>query len=193
MKQFGRLRRFFNIVYTYICYGRSLKHIGKSVIIRSPLQIKQKKRISIFDYTTIGYKVWLGATPSTSFDSCFLEIGSRCSIGNFNHIYATKCIIIEDSVLTADKVYISDNIHGYEDVSKPVIEQKIIQKNKVVIGSGSWIGENVAIIGASVGKNSIIGANSVVTRDIPDYCVAVGAPAKVVKRYNFEKKEWIKV
>jgi acetyltransferase-like isoleucine patch superfamily enzyme len=61
-----------------------------------------------------------------------------------------------------------------------------------MIGDGAWLGENVCVIGASVGKQSVVGANSVVMQDIPDYCVAVGTPAKIIKRYSFEKKEWLR-
>ena len=122
-----------------------------------------------------------------------LIISDKCVLGHFNHIYATSEIIFEDSVLTADKVYISDNLHSYADLSKPIIEQPIKQLKRIRIGEGSWIGENVCIIGASIGKHCTIGANSVVTHDIPDYCVAVGAPARVIKRYNFETQQWEKV
>ena len=74
----------------------------------------------------------------------------------------------------------------------PVKYQPIKQLNEVYIGDGCWIGENVCIIGASIGKNSVIGANAVVMKDIPDYCVAVGAPARVIKKYDFDLQEWIK-
>ena len=114
-------------------------------------------------------------------------------IGNFNHIYSTHSIILHKDVLTADKVYISDNIHGYEDINIPIRKQPIVQKKEVEIGEGSWLGENVCVIGAKIGKHCVIGANSVVTKDIPDNCLAVGSPARVIKKYNFEKKEWIKV
>ena len=95
--------------------------------------------------------------------------------------------------MTADKVYISDNLHGYEDIHTPIHRQPIVQNGTVEIGEGSWLGENVCVIGANVGKHCVIGANSVVTRNIPDYSVAVGVPARVVKRYNFETKLWEKV
>ena len=75
----------------------------------------------------------------------------------------------------------------------PIKEQGIIQKKDVYIGDGSWLGENVCVIGASIGQHCVIGANSVVTKDIPDYSVAVGSPAKVIKRYNPETKQWGKV
>lgn len=64
----------------------------------------------------------------------------------------------------------------------------------VYIGFGTWLGTNVVIADARhIGHNCVIGANSVVTSDIPDYCVAVGIPAKVIKKYDFKKKSWIKV
>lgn len=188
-----RYKRILYILKTKLLYGSRMKHLGKSVVIISPLKIFKKERVSIGDYTVIGYKAWLGATPSTGCKSCELVIGANCAIGNFNHIYATQSIKIGDSVLTADKVYISDNIHGYEDISRPVLSQKVVQKKPVEIGDGSWIGENVCIIGASVGKHCIIGANAVVTHDIPDYSIAVGSPAKVVKFYNFEKESWERI
>ena len=68
-----------------------------------------------------------------------------------------------------------------------------MQNGKVRIGSGSWIGENACILGVIIGKQCVIGANSVVTKDIPDYSVAVGIPAKVIKKYNFETQQWERV
>ena len=65
----------------------------------------------------------------------------------------------------------------------------MIFKNNVVVGESTWLGENVCVIGASVGKHSIVGANSVVTSDIPDYSIAVGAPAKVIKQYNHQTNQ----
>src|SRR5690606_32270085 len=106
--------------------------------------------------------------------------------GNFSHLYATGLVDIGNNVLIADKVYISDNLHSYEDVNIPIWKQPIKQLREVRIGNNSWIGENVCIIGANVGNHCVIGANSVVTKDIPDYCIAVGTPAKIIKRYCFE-------
>jgi len=63
----------------------------------------------------------------------------------------------------------------------------------VSIGDGSWIGENVCIVGATIGKNCVIGANSVVTKNIPDFCVAVGIPARIIKRYDLNKCAWIRI
>jgi acetyltransferase-like isoleucine patch superfamily enzyme len=174
-------------------YSFTFRHYGSKSLILRPLQIDGKENISIGDHVVVGEQSWLAAMPLTNNEHPQLKIGNKCVLGHFNHIYATSEIVIEDSVLTADKVYISDNLHSYADLSKPIIEQPIKQLEKIRIGEGSWIGENVCIIGASIGKHCTIGANSVVTHDIPDYSVAVGAPARVIKRYNFETKQWEKV
>lgn len=93
-------------------------------------------------------------------------------------------------MLTADRVYISDNLHGYINPFVPIIDQPIKQVSTVKIGEGSWLGVGVAVIGANIGKHCVIGSNAVVTKDIPDYSVAVGVPAKVIKRYNFATEKW---
>jgi acetyltransferase-like isoleucine patch superfamily enzyme len=173
-------------------YKRILKKYSFNAAIISPLGIDGSKNISIGKGVTIAYKTWLAALPLTGEKKCELIIKDGAVIGHFNHIYATKSIIIEENALTADRVYISDNLHDYTDPKVPIRKQKIIQKNPVVIGAGSWLGEHVCVIGASVGRNSVVGANSVVTKSIPDYCVAVGIPARIIKRYNFETNKWEK-
>ena len=168
------------------------KRFGWHSVLHSPLHIDGADNISIGDRCTIQYKTWLAAMPLTGHEPQLI-IDDGCVIGHFNHIYATKSVVLHKNVLTADKVYISDNLHGYEDVNIPIKDQPIIQNGEVEIGEGSWLGENVCVLGAKIGKHCVIGSNSVVTRDIPDYSVAVGAPAKVIKQYDFDKKEWIKV
>ena len=180
-------------LFSVCLYPFEFKRIGKHSKIVSPLRIDGKRFISVGDHVEIQYKTWLACVPLTGVDVPVLCIGDGTIIGNFNHIYATKNITIGKNVLTADKVYISDNSHSFDDPTIPIMHQQIKQLNEVFIGDGSWIGENVCIIGASVGKHSIIGANSVVTKDIPDYSIAVGSPAIVIKQYSFEKKEWIKI
>ncbi|MBL0145317.1 MAG: acyltransferase [Chitinophagaceae bacterium] len=176
----------------YFYYKTKFKQFGYGSSLRSPLNINCAQNISIGKSTAIGYKAWLAAVPLTNSTTAALIIGNHCSIGNFNHIYATQKIVMEDGVLTADKVYISDNMHGYEDVTTAIKLQPIVQKNEVVIGKGTWIGENVCIMGCSIGKQCVIGANAVVTKDIPDYSVAAGNPAKIIKRYCFDTKNWKK-
>ena len=165
--------------------------LGKKSYVCSPLRIDGAKNIVIGKNVFVAYKSWLAALPLTGEENCALELHDGVTIGHFNHIYATKRIVLEKNVLTADKVYISDNIHGYSNVKIPIKNQPIIQHGEVVIGEGSWLGENVCVLGAKIGKHCVIGANSVVTRDIPDYCVAVGIPAQVIKKFDFNLNMWI--
>lgn len=187
------IKRIIRFIYNRIktlLYKSSMGRFGEKSVIINPLKINGKKRIFIGDKVVIEYKTWLAAMPLTGYNDCKLEIKDGVNIGHFNHIYATKSIIIEENVLTADRVYISDNLHRYDDINVPIKLQPIIQKKEVVIGKGSWLGENVCVIGAKIGKHCVIGANSVVTHDIPDYCVAVGSPAKIIKRYDFSTQTW---
>lgn len=165
------------------------KHVGNGTCVFKPLHVDGIGNISLGGHVFVHEGTWLAAMPLTEND-VQLIIGDGAVIGHYNHIYATKSIVIEKDVLMADKVYISDNLHSYENVSLPVIKQPIKQCKPVVIGEGSWIGENVCVIGASVGKHCVVGANAVVTKDIPDYCIAVGAPAKVIKKYNHDTNKW---
>ncbi len=174
-------------------YPFSFQRYGKNSFLLCPMQIDGAKNISVGNHVIVGEQSWLAAMPLTGNMQPKLCIGNNCRLGHFNHIYATSEIVIEDHVLTADKVYISDNLHTYSDISMPIVQQPIIQLRSVRIGEGSWLGENVCVIGASVGKHCTIGANSVVTHDIPDYSVAVGAPARVIKQYDFKTRQWEKV
>lgn len=164
--------------------------IGKRSLIIKPLQVDGCKSIYIDNDVLIAQNAWLmGNNQKTK----TLHIMSGTTIGHFAHIIALYDVTIGEDVLIADKVFISDCTHEYEDVSIPIKNQPVNKISPVEIGAGSWIGENVCILGASVGIHCIIGANSVVTSDIPNYSIAVGCPAKVVKKYDFEKKEWIKI
>lgn len=112
-------------------------------------------------------------------------IGNGCIVGQYNHITAVNAIIIGDNLLTGRFVLISDNNHGrfdYEELKKSPVNRDIISKGKVIIGNNVWIGDKVSILGGvHIGDGCIIGANSVVTHDIPPYSLAVGNPARIVK------------
>lgn len=168
-----------------------LKDIGSGSCIIKPLKIERPKTIVMGCKVTIHDFGWLmgGFEPS----NVTLKIDDGATIGHFSHIVARFQVIIEKNVLVADKVFISDCTHNYSDINIPIIDQGVSFLKPVRIGEGSWLGENVCVCGASIGKHCVIGANSVVTKDIPDYCVAVGNPARIVKKYDFEKEQWVKV
>lgn len=170
-----------------------LKRCGSSSSICNPLRIQGPQYISIGNNVIINQRAWLASLPIAGEKDANLIFGDGCVIGDYNHIWCSHSITFEKNVLTANHVYVSDNLHEYVNISTPIVKQPIKQLKSVVIGEGSWLGENVCVIGACIGRHCVIGANSVVTHDIPDYCVAVGAPAKVVKRYDFETYQWIKI
>ena len=156
------------------------------------MRIAGKDGISIGNHVVINEGCWIECQPLTINQNPRLVISDGCVLGHFNEIYSTSDIVLERHVLTADRVYISDNLHGYSNPDIPIIQQPILQNRKVLIGEGSWLGVNVCVLGASIGKHCVIGANSVVNHDIPDYCVAVGVPARIVKRYDPNTKQWRK-
>ena len=185
------LKKIFYAVFKSPFYKVCLGSIGGGSKLINPT-LSGSKKIFIGSKVYINDRGWLACEPLTGNADPKLTIGDGTYIGRFCHIYATSKIEIGKKVLMADKVYISDNLHSYENVDMPVIDQPIKQTNPVIIGDGAWLGENVCVIGASVGKNSVIGANSIVNKNIPDYCVAIGSPAVIIKRYNAATKQWQK-
>jgi acetyltransferase-like isoleucine patch superfamily enzyme len=116
------------------------------------------------------------------------QTGFQCGSGIVGHF----SIKIGNDVWTGHHVYITDQNHGYEDVTRPISQQSQPER-PVVIGDGSWLGHGAVVLpGVTIGKHVVIGANSVVTKDIPDFSVAVGSPAKVIRRYD-ESLGWVKV
>jgi acetyltransferase-like isoleucine patch superfamily enzyme len=187
---FYRAFRKINQLFFWIIHKKSFHFLSKSALFNSPFRIDGSAGISVNDGTSFQRGVWLYCCGIDNLEAN-LSIGRGSVFGYNNHIACVRSVTIGDFVLTANNVYISDNIHEYEDITKPIIDQPIKFKRALEIGDGSWIGENVSIIGASVGRNSVIGANSVVTHDIPDYSVAVGAPAKVIKRFDLNLHKWV--
>ena len=117
-------------------------------------------------------------------------IGNRTRIGFGNTVIGP--VQIGDDVSFAQNVTITGLNHNYQDVNIPISNQGITTKC-VIVEDDVWIGANSVILpGVSIGKHSVVAAGSVVTRDVPPYSVCVGNPARVVKQYDFDKKEWCK-
>lgn len=181
-----KIETFIAIIHTKLIRVKS----GNKSRIYKPIQIDNPSNICLKNNVKIYHYSWLMG-PSISKTGLVIDDGTV--IGHFSHIIAYKNVYIGKNVLCADRVFISDCNHEYRDINIPIIAQGIIETRDVIIGDDSWLGENVCVCGASIGKHCVIGANSVVTKDIPDYCVAVGIPARVIRRYDFELKKWIEV
>jgi acetyltransferase-like isoleucine patch superfamily enzyme len=121
-----------------------------------------------------------------------VTIGDRCLIGKGSGIVGHHSIEIGDDVFTGHHVYITDSSHGYEDVHEPIGRQFGPAK-PVRVGAGSWLGHGVVVLpGTDIGRHVTVGAGSVVTGALPDFCVAVGVPARIVRRY-VEDEGWVHV
>lgn len=118
-------------------------------------------------------------------------IGKRTRIGLGSVVIGP--VKIGDDVLLAQNIIVSGLNHGYEDINIPISKQPVTTR-QIVLEDECWIGSNSVIVsGARIGKHSIVAAGSVVNRDVPDYSIVAGNPATVKKKYDFEKKEWVKV
>ncbi|MFM0554896.1 acyltransferase [Paraburkholderia sediminicola] len=174
-----------------LAYPLFFARFGARSRILRPIRIDGSDNITIGADVFINNFAWIETIHAFSVQPR-LDIRDRAYIGNNAHIITTHSIEIGCDVLIADRVYIADYIHGYEDIHRPVKAQDLIQRQPVSIGDGSWIGENVVILGAKIGRNCVIGANAVVSSDIPDFCVAVGAPARVVRHWDQDRRQWVK-
>ena len=172
--------------------------IGWSVAFSKGVEIKNSK------YIQIGKRVYIGKNALIQVELIHhlqfgyhkpkLKIGNYVSVGVGSVISAVSDIELEDDVIIAPYCYIADNSHSFDRVDVSIRYQGLDKVKPVKIKKGAWLGWSVAVYpGVTIGKNSVIGANSVVTKDIPDYCVAVGAPAKVIKKYDFESGKWLKI
>ncbi|MDL2231940.1 acyltransferase, partial [Porphyromonadaceae bacterium OttesenSCG-928-L07] len=121
-----------------------------------------------------------------------IVFGNRVSIEQNIHLTCASKIEIGNNTAIAANVSITDIHHPYTNIDIP-IERQDIETKEVLIGEDCKIYNNVVILpGVKIGKHVTIGANSVVNKDIPDYCVIAGIPAKIIKQYNFETKIWEK-
>jgi len=176
--------------------GKKFAFFGdRSLIMWQPTTIFNEQYISIGHDTLIGPDVALsaGMVPGqTCISDVVVKIGDRCLIGRGSGIVGHFSIEIGNDVWTGHHVYITDQNHGYEDVTTP-ISQQTQPERAVSIGDGSWLGYGTVVLpGVTIGKHVVIGANSVVTHDIPDFSVAVGSPARVIRRYD-ETLGWVAV
>lgn len=110
-----------------------------------------------------------------------IRIGNGCRIRHDSHITVIDSIVIGNNVLTGSKILITDNTHGASSMDLldlPPHQRPLYSKSPVIIENNVWIGEKVSIMpGVHIGKGTIIAANAVVTKDLPLYCIAAGAPA----------------
>lgn len=121
-----------------------------------------------------------------------IKIGNRVSATGYLTLSAANSVVIEDDVIFASSVFVGDHAHGRSRADIAYKYQPLEDVSPITIGRGSWIGEHVVVMpGVSIGEFAIVGANSVVTEDVPPRSIAVGAPSKVVKVWSSESSSWV--
>lgn len=172
---------------TSIFYWFLLPHMEASSRIYRDAELKGLKYIHIGKGTVImkhavitAYDNYEGVSQNP-----LIKIGNHVSIGEYAHITSFDKVVIGDNVLFGRRVTISDNNHGsleWDQLQLPPLKRKLTSKGPVIIEDDVWIGENAVVLsGVTVGRGSIIGANSVVTHNVPPYSLCCGNPARIIK------------
>ncbi len=175
--------------YKFIKYlSKKGKFIGKHIFVGNNWKVVNPQFLSIGNHFKSGDNLRLQCWPILD-NEPELIIKNDVSVMSFCQFSCAKRIYIENGCLLGDNVFITDNFHGSnltkEELLIPPANRSIYPKGEVIIKENVWIGRNCCIMpGVTIGKGCIIGANSVVTHDIPDYSVAAGTPAKVIKKYE---------
>ena len=191
----GLLSLVLSYIFTKIFYG-------KARLIRLPFDIRNKQCISLGENLTTGKSCRIEAYPINPADENekILQFGNNIQINDYVHISAGKKVTIGNNVLIASKVFISDISHGsyagdeLDSSPESIPQDRPLSAKAINIEENVWIGEFVSILpGVTIGKGTIIGSNSVVSRDIPANVIAVGTPAKPIKKYNFLSGKWEKI
>ena len=184
-----------NIITINSTLARHFSEFGQNSIIHKDYKINKFQGISIGKNTFIKDNCWLNVCIDDNRKEPRIVIGDECQIGSRFSISSSNMCIIQRNVIVGPNVYIADCEHNYQSIGIPVMYQGITSvSNKVIIGANSWIGINATIVGnVTVGRGCVIGANSYVTKDVPDYSVVGGSPAKIIKMYDTISQEWIRV
>jgi acetyltransferase-like isoleucine patch superfamily enzyme len=188
LRLIGKLRpKIYTIFLSPLFYS-----IGSHVTISPPFRYANLSQVELGHHVVIHRDAWVQAVGSHEADrSPRLILKDNVSIGMGATISAAKKIIFEEGVFTARNIYVSDHGHAFRDVSIPIKSQGIGDIAEVKIGKDSWLGQNCVILpGVTIGRHCVIGANSVVNRDIPDYAVAAGAPAQIIRIHNQATGAW---
>lgn len=189
------------VLYLLRCKLFSRFTFSNARIIRLPIDIRGRKQIAVGKKFTTGKYCRLEVINLLNERNVKLVFGENVQINDNVHIAAANSITIGNNVLIASKVFISDHNHGNygssldhpHDHPLSIPHDRPIITKPVVVEDNVWIGEFVAVLpGVTIGKGSIIGALSVVHKSIPPYSIAVGSPAKVIKKFNLTSGVWEK-
>jgi len=169
-------------------------------LVRRPAYVRGGRWIRLGQQFTSGRGLRMEAFGHLDQKTPLIRIGNNVQVNDYVHIAAVESVSIGDRVLIASRVFITDHNHGIysggELHTDPRISpaQRALSSAPVVIEEDVWIGESVSILpGVRIGKGAVIGTMSTVTRDVPEFSIAAGTPAKVVKQFSFDSCCWERV
>lgn len=155
---------------------------GPRSVLQPPIRLAGERRIAIGTDVFVGAGSWLQVLGHDD-GSVAISLGDGTNLAGGCVVSAAASVRLGQKVLVARNVYIADHSHAFEDRERAVIEQGIARIAPVEIGDGAWLGENVVVgPGVTIGRGAVVGANAVVLDDVPAHSVAVGAPARIVRR-----------
>jgi acetyltransferase-like isoleucine patch superfamily enzyme len=156
---------------------------GRNSVIQVPARIKNAHRIAVGEGVFVASGSWLHVLEDGG--DVALEIGDGASVAEGCVFSSARSIRLGTKVSLARYVYIADHAHAYDDPDAPSLDQGITDIRPVEIGDGAWLGQNVTVLpGVRIGKGCVVAAHSVVSTDVPDYSLAAGAPARVIRRFG---------
>lgn len=171
----------------------NFKGFGINSKIEEPCRISGEDCIVVGNNVNIGAFSWIQTVSHYNGRSYnpYFEIGDGCQIGRYAVFSANNKILIGKNVLISERVYISDHIHEYRDIEIPIIDQSASIKGHVVIEDDCWLGIGCCILrNVTIGRHSVVGANTVVHTDVQPYSVVVGNPARLVLKYDHKHGKW---
>ena len=180
-----------HLTYPFAGFGR-----GVSIHYSCDIRRSASNRIRIGDFVYLAPDAWLNIPEPGIGAPVAITLENGCKIGRRCMISAKNSVWLEPDVLLGPSVVITDHSHKFSNLELPVHAQGLTAGGTVRVERNCWLGHGAAIICTSgdlvLGRNSVVGANSVVTRSIPPFSVVVGNPAKIVKRYDSEGGKWVR-
>jgi acetyltransferase-like isoleucine patch superfamily enzyme len=171
--------------FSVLC-GGAFASFGARSVIEPPVRLRGEGRIAIGSDVYVGAGSWLQVLEGPD-RGVALSIGDGTSIAGGCVLSAAASVRLGSKVLLARNVYIADHSHAYADTETAVLDQGIRDVSRVEVGDGAWLGQNVVVgPGVRIGRGAVVGANSVVLGDVPDFSVAVGAPARIVREFGLD-------
>jgi len=170
---------------------------GKGVSIHRSCELPRSiaKYIRIGHNVTIGPRVWISIPKIPDDDEPLIILEDGCKIGRGGVIAAKNRIHIGRNAIFGPSVFLTDHNHAFADTTKPIALQGVTKGGTLGIEEGAWVGFGAAVVcdGGQlvIGRNSVVGANSLITRSVPPYSIATGNPARVAKHYDPSTQAWV--